>query len=293
MLGEKIKNKNCKTDVFKYSSTSHTVCRYRFRGEHYSVIAKFFAEPVSKLKDYDAHKAMMNEYHNLIKAGQFIDVPRPIAIHNDFNCVLVTEYIKGKNILWHLDHPEHLYEVLRSTAHMLRRLHDSTHTHYDKQKEFANFHHLLDQLGLDPGTREQFNVLLGKWWYSPLIDKKYGCMVHRDTSPLNYMIRQGTPYALDMESCWHHANNIRDVGTLCAEMKNYFQLNCGSGIKAEPYIGHFLWHYSKSEQEFRRISGTLPFFMSIGLLRPARLYRHSAYYDYLLREALECLKAIE
>jgi tRNA A-37 threonylcarbamoyl transferase component Bud32 len=293
VLGERIKDKDCKTDVFKFSSTSHTVCRYRFRGEHYSVIAKFFAEPSSELKDYDAHKAMMNEYRNLAKAGQFINVSRPIAIHSDFNCVLVTEYIKGKNILWYLDHREHLYDILKSIALMLRRLHDNTHTYYNKEKEFANYHHLLDQLGLDPKTREQFNELLGKWWYSPLIDRDYGCMVHRDVSPLNYIIRQGTPFAIDMESCWHHANSIRDVGTLCAEMKNYFQLNCESGNKAEPYIGHFLWHYSRSEKEFRQISRTLPFFMSIGLLRPARLYRHSAYYNDLLKEALKCLKAIE
>ncbi|AFV24743.1 hypothetical protein Mpsy_2539 [Methanolobus psychrophilus R15] len=293
MLGDRIKNKYCETDVFKYGSTSHTVCRYRFRGEHYSVVAKFFAEPTSKLKDYDAHKAMMNEYHNLKKAEQIISVARPIAISSDLNCVLVTEYLKGKNLLWYFQRPEQLYDILASIALMLRRLHDSTQVHYNREKEFGNFHDLLDQLMLDGSTREYFDMLLGKWWHSPRIDCRHGSMIHRDASPLNYLIRNGIPYVIDMESCWHHANSIRDVGTLCAEMKNYFQLNCGSGMKAEPYIGHFLWHYSKNEEDFHRISKTLPFFMSIGLLRTARLYRHSPYYDYLLKEALNCLKAIE
>jgi tRNA A-37 threonylcarbamoyl transferase component Bud32 len=279
--------------VFKYASTSHTVCRYQFRGEHYSVVAKFFAEPAGKFKDYDARRAMMNEYYNLKEAEHMINVAKPIAVQGDFSCVLVTEYLKGKNLLWQFQHPEELYDILTSIALMLRRLHDNTQAHYNKEREFGNFHHLLDQLKPDGSTREKFNLLLGKWWHSPLIDCRHGSMIHRDASPLNYLIRNGIPYALDMESCWHNANSIRDVGTLCAEMKNYFQLNRGSGMKAEPYIGHFLWHYSKNEEEFHKISRTLPFFMSIGLLRIARLYRHSHYYDYLLKEGLGCLKAIE
>ncbi|AEH60803.1 conserved hypothetical protein [Methanosalsum zhilinae DSM 4017] len=293
ILGERIKNKDCSVDVLKYRSTSHTVCRYRFIGEDYSVIAKFFAEPLGERKEYDAYSAMITEYNNLNRAGQFINVAKPIAVRSDFNCVLVTEYIRGKKLLWHMENRERLYDVLRSIAYMLRNLHDNTNSHYDRENEFANFHHLLDQLRLEPSIRKSFDMLLGKWWYSTLIDSEHGCMIHRDTSPLNYVISKGVPYVLDMESCWYHANCIRDIGTLCAEMKNYFQLNCGSGMKAEPYIGHFLWHYCRSEEEFYRNTRILPFFMSIGLLRTARLYRHSPYNQYLLKEALFCLKAIE
>ncbi len=293
ILGDRIKNRNCSVDVIKYESTSHTVCRYRFIGEDYSVIAKFFAEPLGELKDYDAYRAMITEYNNLNRAGQFINVAKPIAIRSDFNCVLVTEYIKGKQFLWYLEHHEHLCDVLKSTASMLRNLHDNTRSHYDKEKEFANFHYLLDQLRIEPNMRKCFDELLGRWWYSSLIDSEHGSMIHRDTSPLNYIVAKDVPYALDMESCWHHANPIRDMGTLCAEMKNYFQLNCGSGMKAEPYIGHFLWHYCRSHEEFYRNTRILPFFMSIGLLRTARLYRYSPYNQYLLTEALSCLKAIE
>jgi len=268
------------------------VCRYRFRGEHYSVMAKFFAEPAGELRNYDAHRAMLKEYENMQKAGQFVSVSRPLAVRDDYNCVLLTEYLRGNSLLWYFKHHEQLYDILTSVALMYRRLHESTRTYYDKEREFANFHHILDQHSLDSSKREHFNRLLGMWWHSPLIDRECGCMIHRDASPLNYIIREGKPYMLDMESCWHNANNIRDLGTLCAELKNYFQLNCGSGMKAEPYIGHLLWQYSRNEEEFRRISETLPFFMSIGLLRTARLYRHTVYYEYLIREALECLKAI-
>jgi hypothetical protein len=77
---------------------------------------------------------------------------------------------------------------------------------------------------------------------------------------------------------------------VAAELKHYFAMHKGDGRKAEPYIGHFLWQYSRDEDEFRRITQALPFFMSLGLLRMARLklgHRHRA---YVFREANECLK---
>ncbi len=292
ILGDRISNKECETDVYKYDPSSHTVCRYNFRGEEYSVIVKFFAEACGNNREYNAWDAALNEYSNLKKAGSLINVAEPVAINEEFNCALVTEYINGKPLMWYLKHNDQLFDRLSSLARMLRRLHDNTKCEYDKEKEFANFHHTLDQLSLNTYKRDSFNELIGKWWYSPVLDREYGCMIHRDTSPLNYIFNNGTPYALDLESSWHHANNVRDLGTLCAELKNYFRLNCGSGYKAEPYIGHFLWQYSRNEDEFFRITKALPFFMSIGLLRIARLHRNTAHYHYLLREAEECLKTI-
>ena len=38
VVGHCLRNKKCLVDVFKYDS-SHTVCRYQFRGEHLSVMA--------------------------------------------------------------------------------------------------------------------------------------------------------------------------------------------------------------------------------------------------------------
>lgn len=292
VLGGRIRNKCCQADVFKYYPSSHTVCRYKFRGEGCSVIAKFFAEPCGKIKNYDPWKAMNNEYSNLNKAGSFINIARPIAVNYDFNCVLVTEYISGESFISCLKNEDGLFDRLTQLANMFYRLHSNTQRHYNKKKEFANFHHVLDQLSLDLRTRQKFNELLGKWWYDTAVDAEHGCMIHRDVSPLNYVFSHGIPYALDFESSWHHANNIRDLGTFCAELKNYFQLKRGSGIKAEPYIGHFLWEYCRNEDDFFKVTQTLPFFMSIGLLRIARLHRHTPYYNYLLKEAGECLRTI-
>jgi aminoglycoside phosphotransferase (APT) family kinase protein len=116
-------------------------------------------------------------------------------------------------------------------------------------------------------------------------------MVHRDVTPSNYIFHDGRPYALDFESSWSHAHPVRDLGILTAELKNQFELNKGGDWKAEPYIGNFLWEYSWDENDFKYITKVLPFFMSIGLLRSARIHQ-SNHRNYLIREACECLKAI-
>ncbi len=292
-LGDRIKNKYCDVEVFKYSPSSHTVCRYKFKGERYSVIVKFFAEPTGKLKKYNAYEAMLKEYNNLREVHSIINVPSPMAMHQDFNCALVTEYISGKSLSWYLAHERSLYDRLTSVAHMLHRLHAHTkHNYYDKTRDFANFHSVLDQLKLDERTRNHFNELLGKWWYSSLLNQEQGCMIHRDATPSNYLFHKDVPYILDLESSWHNAHYARDLGIMCSELKNNFELHKGSGNLAEPYIGHFLWHYSKNENDFHRTTRIIPFFMSLGFLRSARLHRQYPHHEYLIKEAAECLKAL-
>lgn len=290
VVGDRIRNRLCLVKVFRHNS-SHTVCKYEFEGENYSVMAKFFAEPTGRLKDYNPYKGMMNEYRNLKTAGSIINVAKPLAVNEKFNCVLVTEYVSGKSLAWYIKHEEKLYERLAAVAHMLRQLHENTVSSYNKENEFGNYHEVLDHLKLDYGTRESFNRLLGEWWYSTRLNRKHGCMVHRDVTPSNYIFNNGKPYALDFESSWSQAHPVRDLGILSAEIKNFFELNKGGGWKAEPYIGNFLWEYSRNEKEFASITKVLPFFMSIGLLRSARIHQ-STYRDYLIREAYECLKAI-
>jgi tRNA A-37 threonylcarbamoyl transferase component Bud32 len=290
VIGNRLKDKRCLVDVFKHNS-SHTVCKYQFKGEKLSVVAKFFSEPTGRVKDYDPYNGMMNEYRNLRTAASIINVAKPLAVNKGLNCVLVTEYIPGKSLGWYITREEKLYERLASVAHMLRQLHENTQSSYNKENEFRNYHEVLDHLKLDYYTRESFNKLLGEWWYSSWLDREHGCMIHRDVTPSNYIFYKGKPYALDFESSWFQAHPVRDLGVLTAELKNEFELNKDGGWKAEPYIGNFLWEYSKNEKDFFNITRVLPFFMGIGLLRSARLHQGS-YRNYLIKEARECLKAI-
>ncbi len=290
VVGHRLRNKQCLVNVYKNNS-SHTVCKYQFEGEHFSVMAKFFSEPKGRLKNYNPYRGMMKEYRNLGKADSIINVAKPLATNKKFNCALVTEYIPGKSLGWYIKHEEKLGERLAAVAHMLRQLHDNTISSYNKENEFRNYHEVLDYLKLDHDTRKTFNKLLGKWWYSSRLNREHGCMVHRDVNPSNYIFCKGKPYAIDFESSWFQAHPVRDLGVLTAELKNEFEWHKGGDWKAEPYIRNFLWEYNKDQKDFTYITRVLPFFMSIGLLRSARIHQGS-HRNYLIREARECLRAI-
>ncbi len=292
ILNDKISNKRCDVMVYKVEPASHTVCRYEFIGENYGVVAKFYAEPTGWRRDYDPVKSMEREFSILKRAAQIIDVPRPIAMRKDFNCVLVTEAVRGKTLYRHMETEKELYDKLTATAQILRRLHDSTKSIYRKQDEFAHFHKVLDQLRLDCSARKKYNRILGDWWYSTLVDLPYGCRIHSDANPLNYIFNHDKIYAIDFESSWEHASFIHDLGIIAAELKHYFAIHKNNEEKAEPYIGHFLWRYSKNEDEFHRITKTLPFFMALGLFRMARLGIDQDHNAYIFRKATDCLKAI-
>jgi len=292
LLGEKIRHKDCRVLVYKIEPTSHTVCRYKFEGEDYSVVAKFYAEPTSWKKDYNPAKSMEREFKNLKRVEKLIDIPKPLAVKKRFNCVLVTEYVRGVPLYAFMKSENGLYDRLTAVAHLLRRLHDNTATSYHKFGDFYKFHQTLNQLGLNKQEREEFNHLLGAWWHSPLLDRSNGCMVHHDANPLNYIFDGQKVYALDFESARSHAHPAHDLGVMAAELKHYFAMHKGDASRAENYIGHFLWQYSKSGSEFQSITSALPFFMSLGLLRIHRLRIDPDRGEFIFREARACLRSI-
>ncbi len=287
---DRLHNKNCKVYVYKIHA-SHTVCRYKFEGEGFSVVAKFYAEPTGMNRNYNAEKAMDREFEKLQKVGEIIDVSRAIAKRKKFNCALVTEYVDGSPLNRYIKNEDGLYDRLTSVSQLLRTLHDNTATKYSKDKEFARFHRVLDQMGLSSHARKKYNQLLGDWWYSSCLDRSSGCMIHDDAHPANYVFRHGKAYALDFESAWEEAHPVHDLGVMAAELKKFFGWNKKGAMRAEPYIGHFLWHYSQSENEFHEITRALPFFMAEGLLRMARWKGRSGEKDFVMREAYACLKA--
>ncbi len=271
--------------VYRIEPASHVVCRYEFAGG-VSIIGKFFGAPTGAKTCYNADAAMENEFDRLRRAAGWIRVARPLAMNSRFHSVLVTGYIPGPTIRDLLTAGGALYEPLTGVAHLLRRLHDSTRTSCNREREFAYFHAVLDQNGLPASWREQFNRLLGAWWHSPRIGSDVGCMIHGDATPGNYLF-DGDICAIDFEGSRDHAHPVRDLGILAAEIK----ASPGSNPGAEDYIGHLLWNYSQSVEEFRRHTAALPFFMALGYLRIARLPWRAAERDWLLGEAEACLAA--
>ena len=163
MLGDRIQDKGCKVRIFKLSQASHRVCKYEFKGEGFSVIAKFFAIPTGTIKKYDSYSLMKKEYEYLKKARKIIDVPEPIAINKDFSCVLVSKYVPGRPLFWYFNHRKELEEKLELVADMLRKLHDNTHIYkYDKEDEFSKFNYVLNHLKISRHTRKEYKRLLEK-----------------------------------------------------------------------------------------------------------------------------------
>lgn len=293
MLGDRIQDKGCKVRIFKLSHASHRVCKYEFKGEGFNVIAKFFAIPTGMVKKYDSYASMKKEYEYLKKARKIIDVPEPIAINKDFSCVLVSKYVPCRPLFWYFDHRSELEEKLELVADMLRKLHDNTQTYkYNKENEFSKFHYVLNHLKINQRMKKEYKRLLGKWWHSSLLDIKYGCMIHNDSTPVNCVFHKGRSYLLDFELASRHGHFACDLGILCAELKYYFTRK-GSSQRAEHYIHHFLRHYSKDEEEFHKITRVIPFYMAYGLVRIAIFKSNTSYRDYPLREAKNCLGAIE
>jgi aminoglycoside phosphotransferase (APT) family kinase protein len=266
---DRLQNDRCKVHVYKIPA-SHTVCRYEFKGEDFGVISKFYAEPTGGNRNYNAKRAMDREFEKLQKVARIIDVSLPLAKNKKFNCALVTKYVKGKPLSSYIKSEDGLYDQLTAVAKLLRRLHARTTTEYRKDKEFARFHRIVDQIGLYGHARKKYDHLLGDWWYSSLLDRSCGCMIHNDAHPANYVFRHGRVYALDFESAWEQAHPAHDLGIMAAELKKYYGWNKRARERAETYIGHFLWRYSHSENEFHEMTQALPFFMSLGLLRMAR-----------------------
>jgi tRNA A-37 threonylcarbamoyl transferase component Bud32 len=292
ILGTNIDNDRCEVEVYRLNPASHTVCRYNFSGEEFSVVGKFYSESIGWKNNGDPSSLLRREFNALKKLRGIIDVPKAIAIRDDFNCVLVTEYIEGDSFYRSLETEIDLYGCLTKLAKLLRSLHKNTKTSYHKEGDFANFHRILDGLHLDRTTRENYNRILGDWWHSTILDQPYGCMIHNDTNPANYLVNNGRIYMLDLESFQESANFVRDLATIAAEIKRYFVRHKGCEERAEQYIGHFLWNYAINEDEFLRITRMLPFFMSLDLFILTNMSDNAIHRDFLFKEADSCLNAI-
>jgi hypothetical protein len=291
VVKNRIRNRDCSVTVTPIRPASHTVCRFDFDGEKYAVVGKFFAEPTGTFTEYNAAGAMENEYRILKRVSRIILTPRPLARRRDFSCVLLSEFVKGRRLSGRLDDGR-LYDHLTGVARLHRCLHDHTAGGYRKEREFATFQRVLEQAGLGRENREECKMLLGRWWDHPLLDRASGCMIHRDATPANYLVRHGRVHALDFESAWSDAHPVHDAGIFCAELKHYFAAQKQSGRMAEPYIGHYLWEYSHDEDDFREVCAVLPFFMALGYLRMIRVAGdNSRKRERLIREVVRCLRS--
>jgi hypothetical protein len=79
VLGDRIRKKKSRVKVYKLTPSSHTVCRYEFEDDGYSVISKFYGEPTGWKVDCNPAWVMHEEFETLKKVEQVIDIPKPIC----------------------------------------------------------------------------------------------------------------------------------------------------------------------------------------------------------------------
>lgn len=287
IMDERIQDKNCRIKVYRIWPSSHTVCRYEFAGEGISVIGKFFSEPTGLNRCYDDYLAMKNEFRMLSRIQDIIDIPRPLATRKDFNCVLLTEYVNGKTILDYMDNATKVSRKLEQAARNMRKLHSSTQSYYDKDREFVRFRKTIRDNKLEPSIQDRYECLLDAWWSSSLLDRDVGCTVHDDAT-LSHYIFNNKCYTLDFESSRDYAHPVHDLGIFCAELKNYFLERKKPVNMADVLIDKFVKDYAPEDDKLINTKEILPFYMSLGLLRIAR-FKGSGYRMQVLREALSCL----
>jgi hypothetical protein len=100
--------------------------------------------------------------------------------------------------------------------------------------------------------------------------------------------------AFDLERT-KRADRVFDTGRIAGELQHFFLRATGNPYAAEPFIGHFLWeyacHFPNRERAFRSITGRIPFYMGITLLRIARnSWVEPEYRRRLINEAKEGLR---
>ncbi len=294
-------------------SRQKPVFLFRERNRRIAVVGKSFLH--DSVSPEEAWENAEREYLNLRLLrerfgmnGGCCEVVAPLGMNRELGATVFMEWAPGRP----LDHYvaaavqeqrfQALYDRLGLLARFFSRLHGNSQS--DRLASPADaaryLKRLLESLGRGPlgdFNREAIERYSSRLWDTPgLPDGDREVMVHGDATPTNFLFHHGTVRAIDLERmkwgdrCW-------DLGFMAAELKHHFMWRSGNGWAAEPFIGHFLWEYSVNHrkgggtQTFHQITGRLPLYMALGLMRIARNeWLDLPHRQNLMREAKRCLK---
>ena len=296
--------------VFRLNG-SHDVYLYEDKYSGARIVGKFFLPRHGG----DAEKAaqhLTREFQNLCLARDAglaawpHYIPRPLGCNYSINDLLVVEYCYGQlmsevireSIRAHDD--SRLFGKLTALAYFLATLHNRTalDARVDFNEDCGYLDHLVARLfkisaiGWDEAC--ELYWLRDQWRGQARMWEDRQVLVHGDATPENFMVGDElSVIAFDLERA-RRADRVFDVGRLAGELKHFFLQATGNNYAAEPFIGHFLWeyacHFPDRDRAFSSITGRIPFYMGITLLRIARNgWVSSAYRRQLINEAKACL----
>jgi aminoglycoside phosphotransferase (APT) family kinase protein len=297
--------------VFRLNG-SNDVYLYEDRNTGTKLIGKFFLsarkQDVEKAASHLTHEfdnlCMMRDYG---LTGYPHLVARPLGRNYSMNALLVTEDCAGELlsdvILDAIQSGEHgkLYQKLTALAYFLSDFHNRTAigegVEFDQDCEYMD--RLTDRLihirAIGRDESHELYWLRDQWRNLPKMWEDHKVLVHGDATPENFMFGNGLAVmAFDLERA-KRADRVFDVGRIAGELKHFFMRATGDTSAAEPFVGHFLWeyacHFPNRDSAFQSITGRVPFYMGITLLRIARNSWVQPDYRYrLIREAVECLR---
>jgi phosphotransferase family enzyme len=297
--------------VFRLSG-SNEVYAYEERGTLARIIGKFFGSRFGADRDRAA-AAARQEYESLhtLRGYGLLGSPHhvvdPLGFDRDINCVLALEHYSGEQLSAAIDRARHhgdaapLYRRLGALAYFLATQHNRTANgatvDFDVDRAYLDV--LLGMLRergrIGPWDVDEVSWLGDLWRERPRMWQDRQVWLHGDATPANFLFGGGLDVAaIDLERC-KRGDRVFDVGRVAGELQHAF-LATGHRERAEPFIGHFLREYSgwfpDREAAFRSVTGRLPYFMALNLLRIARNdYISDAYGSRLVDQAKTLLRA--
>lgn len=252
------------------------------------------------------------EYTNLKlareKYGMGKDLYRviePLGEKKELAALLVTQRAGGRMLEHYITGAvyEHqrlkLFQKLGYLAGFFNKLHSNTRTEKAVSAALPQWY-LNKMLGslrrglLGCSEIKALEQSAAPWWSKEEVSRfDNQVIVHGDATPTNFFLRKQDVTGIDLEKM-RYADRCWDLGFMAAELKHHFWWRTGDRWAAEPFIGHFLWEYSVRSgdtQLFTFITGKLPLYMALGLLRIARnIWLGDSYRKALTEEARLCLE---
>lgn len=297
--------------VFRLNG-SNDVYLYEEKYTGSRVIGKFFWSQREQRPEV-AGKRLGREFHHLemMRGCGFTGYPhyiaRPLGCNGSLNQLLVLEYCHGEalsSIIRRSIRERNdglLFDKLRALAYFLATFHNRTANGYgvDFHQSCAYFDSLAWRLReggtVGAGEAAELSVLRDFWREDGVMWEDQQVLVHGDATPENFLLGDGLwVISFDLERL-RRADRAFDVGRIAGELAHFFLDETGNRYLAEPFIGHFLWeyacHFPNRDRAFASITGRIPFYLGMTLLRIARNgWLAREYRRRLVHEGMECLR---
>jgi hypothetical protein len=272
-------------------SGSNEVYAYEEKLSRSKIICKFYGPKFRPDLDMAGWMARQ-EYQGLktLRRYNLIGSPhhviRPLGFSRDLNGVLAVEYYAGEEFSRAIARATqqgddaHLYWRLTALAYFLATQHDRTAigaaVDFDADCRYldtvAGRLRKAHRIGADEAV--ELSRLRDRWRDQPRMWEDKQVWLHGDATPANFLFGDGMDVAaIDLERM-KRGDRMFDVGRVAGELLHAFMRACGDRHRADPFVRHFLWEYSRHfpdrQRTFESVTARAPYYMALNLLRIAR-----------------------